>query len=82
MIQTRDVALHDRAAVAPPASSPDKPPPLPTVRLTAREDQILVYLSKGLRNAEIASALGTSVGAAKANVFHALQNLKKLLGTV
>ena len=29
---------------------------------------------------EIADALGTSVGAAKANVFHALQNLKKLLG--
>lgn len=29
---------------------------------------------------EIADTLGTSVGAAKANVFHALQNLKKLLG--
>jgi RNA polymerase sigma-70 factor (ECF subfamily) len=29
---------------------------------------------------DIASALGTTVGAAKANVFHALQNLKKLLG--
>ncbi|HUR35198.1 MAG TPA: RNA polymerase sigma factor [Vicinamibacterales bacterium] len=29
---------------------------------------------------EIAEALGTSVGAAKANVFHALRNLKKLLG--
>jgi RNA polymerase sigma-70 factor (ECF subfamily) len=29
---------------------------------------------------EIADVLGTSVGAAKANVFHALQNLKKLLG--
>ena len=29
---------------------------------------------------EIADALGTSVGAAKANIFHALQNLKKLLG--
>lgn len=28
---------------------------------------------------EIADALGTTVGAAKANVFHALQNLKKLL---
>ncbi|MGE3956115.1 MAG: RNA polymerase sigma factor [Vicinamibacterales bacterium] len=31
---------------------------------------------------EIAQALGTSVGAAKANVFHALQNLKKLLGDI
>ena len=29
---------------------------------------------------EIAEALGTTVGAAKANVFHALQNLKRLLG--
>jgi DNA-directed RNA polymerase specialized sigma24 family protein len=29
---------------------------------------------------EIASALGSSVGAVKANVFHALQNLKKILG--
>lgn len=31
---------------------------------------------------EIAQALGTSVGAAKANVFHALQNLKKILGNI
>ena len=29
---------------------------------------------------EIAQALGSSVGAAKANVFHALQNLKRALG--
>lgn len=29
---------------------------------------------------EIADALGSSVGAAKANVFHALQNLKRVLG--
>ena len=28
---------------------------------------------------EIADTLGSSVGAVKANVFHALQNLKKLL---
>lgn len=33
-----------------------------------------------LSHQEIASALGTTVGAAKANVFHALQNLKKILG--
>jgi RNA polymerase sigma-70 factor, ECF subfamily len=31
---------------------------------------------------EIAEALGTSVGAAKANVFHALQNLKRMLGDI
>jgi len=29
---------------------------------------------------EIADVLGTSVGAVKANFFHALGNLKKLLG--
>jgi RNA polymerase sigma-70 factor (ECF subfamily) len=33
-----------------------------------------------LSHQEVAEILGTSVGAAKANVFHALQNLKKLLG--
>jgi len=35
-----------------------------------------------LSHQEVANVLGTSVGAAKANVFHALQNLKKLLGDV
>lgn len=35
-----------------------------------------------LSHQEVADVLGTSVGAAKANVFHALQNLKKLLGDV
>jgi RNA polymerase sigma-70 factor (ECF subfamily) len=33
-----------------------------------------------LSHQEIADIVGTSVGAVKANVFHALQNLKKLLG--
>jgi RNA polymerase sigma-70 factor (ECF subfamily) len=35
-----------------------------------------------LSHQEIATALGTTVGAAKANVFHALQNLKKILGEI
>ena len=35
-----------------------------------------------LTHQEIADALGSSVGAVKANVFHALQNLKRLLGEV
>jgi len=35
-----------------------------------------------LSHQEVAQVLGTSVGAAKANVFHALQNLKKLLGDI
>ena len=30
---------------------------------------------------QIADALGSSVGAAKANLFHALANLKKILGS-
>jgi RNA polymerase sigma-70 factor (ECF subfamily) len=33
-----------------------------------------------LSHQEIADVLGSSVGAVKANVFHALQNLKKILG--
>jgi len=33
-----------------------------------------------LSHQEIAEIVGTTVGAVKANVFHALQNLKKLLG--
>jgi RNA polymerase sigma-70 factor (ECF subfamily) len=33
-----------------------------------------------LSHQEIANVVGTSVGAVKANVFHALQNLKKRLG--
>ena len=33
-----------------------------------------------LSHQEVAALLGTTVGAAKANVFHALQNLRKLLG--
>jgi DNA-directed RNA polymerase specialized sigma24 family protein len=32
-----------------------------------------------LPHADIAAALGTSVGAVKANFFHALRNLKRLL---
>jgi DNA-directed RNA polymerase specialized sigma24 family protein len=33
-----------------------------------------------LPHEQIAGILGSSVGAAKANFFHALKNLKKLLG--
>jgi RNA polymerase sigma-70 factor (ECF subfamily) len=41
---------------------------------------LIMRTYQDLSHQEIARALGTSVGAAKANVFHALQNLKKLLG--
>ena len=41
---------------------------------------LILRVYKELSHQEIAAALGTSVGAAKANVFHALRNLKRLLG--
>jgi RNA polymerase sigma factor (sigma-70 family) len=40
---------------------------------------LILRVYQGLSHREIASALGTTVGAVKANVFHALGNLKKLL---
>ena len=59
-------AVQVRAAVA-------KLPPKQRAALILRTYQEMSHQ-------DIATALGTSVGAAKANVFHALQNLKKLLG--
>ena len=59
-------AVQVRAAVA-------KLPPKQRAALILRTYQEMSHQ-------DIAAALGTSVGAAKANVFHALQNLKKLLG--
>lgn len=41
---------------------------------------LILRMYHDLSHQEIADALGGSVGAAKANVFHALQNLRKLLG--
>ena len=50
------------------------------VRLPPRQRAVLILRTyHDLSHQEIARMLGTSVGAAKANVFHALQNLKKLL---
>lgn len=50
-------------------------------RLPAKQRAALVMRTyHEMSHEEIARLLGTSVGAAKANVFHALQNLKKLLG--
>jgi RNA polymerase sigma-70 factor (ECF subfamily) len=52
-------------------------------RLPAKQRAALVLRTyQELPHQEVAQILGTSVGAAKANVFHALQNLKKLLGDV
>jgi RNA polymerase sigma-70 factor (ECF subfamily) len=41
---------------------------------------LILRIYHELSHQEIADSVGCSVGAAKANVFHALQNLKKLLG--
>ena len=41
---------------------------------------LILRMYHEMSHQEIADTLGSSVGAVKANVFHALQNLKKLLG--
>ena len=41
---------------------------------------LVLRVYEDMTHQEIAETLGTSVGAAKANVFHALRNLKRLLG--
>ncbi len=41
---------------------------------------LILRIYRDMSHQEIADAVGSSVGAVKANVFHALQNLKKLLG--
>ena len=51
------------------------------VKLPPKQRAALILRTyQDMSHQDIATALGTSVGAAKANVFHALQNLKKLLG--
>ena len=50
-------------------------------RLPEKQRAALVLrVYEDMTHQEIASTLGTSVGAAKANVFHALRNLKRLIG--
>jgi len=49
-------------------------------RLPAKQRATLILRAyHDLSHDEIAKVLGNSVGAAKANLFHALANLKKLL---
>lgn len=43
---------------------------------------LILRTYQDMSHQDVAAALGTSVGAAKANVFHALQNLKRLLGDI
>ena len=59
-------AVRVRAAVA---QLPDK-----------QRTALILRLYHDLSHQEIAEIVGSSVGAVKANVFHALQNLKRLLG--
>ncbi len=40
---------------------------------------VILRVYQGLSHREIATILGTTEGAAKANLFHALGNLRKLL---
>ena len=40
---------------------------------------LILRTYQDMSHQDIAESLGTSVGAVKANVFHALQNLKRLL---
>lgn len=68
-----DLLLRDERAVHVRAAVAQLPP--------KQRAALILRVYQDLSHREIASALGTSVGAAKANVFHALQNLKKLLGT-
>jgi RNA polymerase sigma-70 factor (ECF subfamily) len=42
---------------------------------------VILRVYHDLSHQEIAAVLGTSVGAVKANFFHALTNLKKMLGS-
>jgi len=50
-------------------------------RLPRKQRATLVLrLYQDLSHREIAAILGGSVGAVKANFFHALQNLKRMLG--
>jgi RNA polymerase sigma-70 factor (ECF subfamily) len=54
---------------------------LAVARLPAKQRAALILrVYQEMSHQEIAAALGTSVGAAKANVFHALRSLKRLLG--
>jgi RNA polymerase sigma-70 factor (ECF subfamily) len=59
-------AVRVRAAIA---QLPDK-----------QRAALILRIYHDMSHQEIADAVGSSVGAVKANVFHALQNLKKLLG--
>jgi RNA polymerase sigma-70 factor (ECF subfamily) len=67
LLEREETAARVRSAVA---RLPDK-----------QRATVILRVYHDLSHREIASVLGTSVGAVKANFFHALTNLKKLLGS-
>jgi RNA polymerase sigma-70 factor (ECF subfamily) len=67
-----DRVLRDERAVRVRAAVAELPPKQRAV--------LVLRVYHELSHQEIAEIVGTSVGAVKANVFHALQNLKKRLG--
>ena len=54
--------------------------PVPRINMRKIKDVLRLKLDAKLSHQQIADILGSSVGATKANFFHALANLKKLLG--
>lgn len=67
-----DLALRNERAVQVRAA---------VARLPEKQRAALILrIYHDMSHKEIAETVGSSVGAVKANVFHALQNLKKLLG--
>lgn len=76
-IDTRSESAADRVLRAEQASRVrDAVAQLPTKQRAA----LILRVYQDMTHQEIAATLGTSVGAAKASVFHALRNLKRLLG--
>jgi RNA polymerase sigma-70 factor, ECF subfamily len=85
----RTEPLDERTALASPAEPPDAPVlrherarevRAAIARLPPKQRATLILrVYHELAHHEIAAVLGGSVGAAKANFFHALSNLKKLL---
>ena len=65
--------MRDERAVAVRRRSPGCP--------TKQRATLILRTYHDLSHQQIADILGSSVGAVKANFFHALANLKKILGS-
>jgi len=77
VLRSREAGPAERLATAERAAQVRRA----VARLPRRQRTTLILrVYQDLPHREIARILGTSVGAAKANFFHALNNLRKLLG--